>query len=89
MAVVLAALAAFRKSRLLMEPLQELQQRAAQIGAGRYDLEAPSARYVEVEALAAAMQEMAAAIRERQKHLRESEERFRLVFSLNPDATIV
>jgi len=89
MAVVLAALAAFRKSRLLMEPLQELQQRAAQIGAGRYDLEAPSARYVEVEALAAGMQEMAAAIRERQKHLRESEERFRLVFSLNPDATIL
>jgi len=88
-AVVLAALAALRKSRLLMEPLQALQQRTAQIGAGTFDFDMPESRYVEVEELAAGMQEMASAIRVRQEHLRESEERFRLLFSLSPDATIL
>jgi len=87
--IAVATASAVRKARMLMRPLQGLLDRVVEIGSGSYQAEPLSSRYAELETLAAGVQEMAAAIEVREESLRESEERFRLLFSLNPDATVL
>ncbi|PLY04653.1 MAG: hypothetical protein C0624_05425, partial [Desulfuromonas sp.] len=85
--IMLATLVALRKSRLLMLPLQQLLERVVEAGSGSLRGRFPESRYREIKILSAGMQEMFDAISDREGHLRDSEERFRLVFSLSPDAT--
>jgi len=84
-----AVATAVRKSRMLMRPLQGLLQSVVRIGKGNYQVTTTESRYHEIDELAAGVREMAEAIDVREDHLRESEERFRLLFSLNPDATLL
>jgi len=85
--MLVAMLAAVRKANRLMLPLQALLERTVEVGSGDILGGVPNSRYREIETLAAGMQEMFTAISERENSLRDSEERFRLVFSLSPDAT--
>jgi len=85
--LLVALMAAVRKANLLMQPLQALLERTIEVGSGVVHGPLPESRYREIDILAAGMQEMFEAISEREISLRDSEERFRLVFSLSPDAT--
>jgi len=87
--LLVALVVALRKSKLLMAPISELLQRTVEIGDGTYVPADVRSSYLEIEALSAGMKDMAEAIEEREENLRDSEERFRLMFSLNPDPTML
>jgi PAS domain S-box-containing protein len=77
LAMVLAASVALADARRLMLPLSALSERAGQIGSGDYVIGFRSSGFVEIDSLAASLQQMTQAVRDREQSLVDSERRFR------------
>ena len=86
-AAVVVALRILR-TRLLL-PLAELSSTAARIGAGELDARLPVRRDDELAQVAGSFNAMASGIQALQEQLRRSEDRYRSLVELSPDAVLV
>lgn len=84
--IAVAILLAFLFSRIITRPLQQITQATQCLAHGQFDVELPEQAGGEIGDLAYAFRTMSAQIRQHSRDLEESEERYRSLVDLSPEA---